>query len=154
MPRKYKRKEGVRARLDLKHNFDHENEIAGAAWFKSFIERNPKLSFRQAEGLSVARAKGHREEVNNFYDLLIKVLTENYLLDKPERLYNNDESGIQLNNKPGKIIAKKGAKFINSVTFAKKGETMTIVGCCNAIGNFLPPVPIIKGVNKKPEFEE
>lgn len=142
-------------KLELKHNFDHENEMAGAAWFKSFIERNPKLSFRQAEGLSVARAKGlSREEVYNFYDLLIKVLTENDLLDKPERLYNMDESGIQLNNKPGKVIAKKGAKVVNSVTSAEKGETMTIVGCCNAIGNFLPPVLIIKGVNKKPEFEE
>lgn len=142
-------------KLELKHNFDHENEMAGAAWFKSFIERNPELSIRQAEGLSVARAKGlSREEVNNFYDLLIKVLTENDLLDKPERLYNMDESGIQLNNKPGKVIAKKGAKVVNSVTSAEKGETMTIVGCCNAIGNFLPPVLIIKGVNKKPEFED
>ncbi|CAB3236377.1 unnamed protein product [Arctia plantaginis] len=142
-------------KLELKHNFDHENEMAGAAWFKSFIERNPELSIRQAEGLSVARAKGlSREKVNNFYDLLIKVLTENDLLDKPERLYNMDESGIQLNNKPGKVIAKKGAKVVNSVTSAEKGETMTIVGCCNAIGNFLPPVLIIKGVNKKPEFQD
>ncbi|KAL0839543.1 hypothetical protein ABMA28_016237 [Loxostege sticticalis] len=97
-------------KLELKHNFDHEKEMAGAAWFKSFIERNPELSIRQAEGLSVARAKGL-------------------------------------------IIAKKGSKVINSVTSAEKGETMTIVGCCNAIGNFLPPVLIIKGVNKKSEFE-
>ncbi|GBP64917.1 hypothetical protein EVAR_49210_1 [Eumeta japonica] len=129
--------------------------MAGAPLFKSFIERNPKLSFRQAEGLSVARAKGlSREEVNNFYDLLNKVLTENDLLDKPERLYNMDESGIQLNNKPGKGIAKEGAKVVNSVTSAEKCKTMTIVGCCDAIGNFFPPVLIIKGVNKKPEFEE
>ncbi|RVE47494.1 hypothetical protein evm_007905 [Chilo suppressalis] len=142
-------------KLELKHNCDHENEMAGAAWFKSFIERNPELSIRQAEGLSLARAKGlSREEVNNFYDLLIKVLTENDLLDKPERLYNMDESGIQLNNKPGKVIAKKGAKVVNSVTSAERGETMTIVGCCNAIGNFLPPVLIIKGINKKPEFQD
>lgn len=69
--------------LQLKHNFDHENKMAGGAWFKSFIERNPELSIRQAEGLSVARAKGlSREEVNNFYDLLIKVLTDNDLLDR------------------------------------------------------------------------
>lgn len=67
-------------KLKVKHNFDHENEMAGAAWFKSFIERNPELSIRQGEGLSLARAKGlSRDEVNNF-------LTENDLLDKPERL--------------------------------------------------------------------
>lgn len=77
----------------------------------SFIERNPELSVRQTEGLSVVRAKGlSREEVNNFYDLLIKVLIENDLSDKPERIYNMDESGIQLNNKPGKVVAKKAQK--------------------------------------------
>lgn len=75
--------------------------MAGGVWFKHFIERNPELFIRQGEGLSVARAKGlSKEEVNNFYDLLIKVLTDNDLLDKPERVYNMDESGIQLNNKP------------------------------------------------------
>lgn len=141
-------------KLQIQHNFDNENQMAGNEWFKSFIERNPELSIRQAEGLSVARAKGlSREEVNNFHELLTKVLADNDLLDKPERIYNMDESGVQLNNKPGKVVAKKGAKVVNSVTSAEKGETMTIVACCNAIGNFLPPVVIIKGVNKKPEFE-
>ncbi|CAH1986107.1 unnamed protein product, partial [Acanthoscelides obtectus] len=38
-------------KLNLKHNFDHDNEMAGGAWFKSFIERNPELCNRQAEGL-------------------------------------------------------------------------------------------------------
>lgn len=76
-------------KLGLKHNFNREQEMAGSAWFKSVIERNPELSIRQAEGLSVARGKGlNREEVNSFCDLLIKVLTENDLLDKPERIYN------------------------------------------------------------------
>ncbi|CAG9572682.1 unnamed protein product [Danaus chrysippus] len=111
--------------------------MAGNEWVKSFIERNPELSIRQAEGLSVARAKGlSRKEVNNFHELLTKVLADNDLLDKPERIYNMDESGVQLNNKPGKVVAKKGAKVVNSVTSVEKGETMTIVACCNAIGNF------------------
>ncbi|CAH2019336.1 unnamed protein product [Acanthoscelides obtectus] len=38
-------------KLNLKHNFDHDNEMAGGAWFRSFIERNPEVSIRQAEGL-------------------------------------------------------------------------------------------------------
>lgn len=60
--------------------------MAGGAQFKSFIDRNPELSIRQAEGLFVASAKGlSREEVNNFYDLLIKVLTENDLLEKARK---------------------------------------------------------------------
>ncbi|VVD06012.1 unnamed protein product [Leptidea sinapis] len=65
-----------------------------------------------------------------------------------------DESGVQLNNKIGKVLAKKGAKAVKSVTFGENGETITVVACCNSIGNFLQPVLIIKGLNKKPEFEE
>lgn len=129
--------------------------MAGPQWLKSFLERNPEIVVRQAEGLSIQRAKGlSRVEVAKFFDLLITVLTENDLLDKPDRIFNMDESGVQLNNKPGKVLAKKGTRAVKSLTSGEKGETITVVACCNAIGNFLPPVLIIKGVNKKPEFEE
>lgn len=141
--------------LNIKHKFDNETKMAGEQWFKSFMERNPELTIRQSEGLSMARAKGlKREEVKKFFDLLTKILKNNDLWDKPERLYNMDETGIQLNNKAGKVVAEKGKRNINSVTSAEKGETLTVVACCNAVGNYLPPVVIIKGVNKKPEFEE
>ncbi|CAH1958468.1 unnamed protein product [Acanthoscelides obtectus] len=38
-------------KLNLKHNFDHDNEMAEGACFKSFFKRNPELYIRQAEGL-------------------------------------------------------------------------------------------------------
>lgn len=141
--------------MGLKHNFNKESEMAGPQWLKSFLERNPQIVLRQAEGLSIQRAKGlNRAEVAKFFDLLMTILTENNLLDKPDRIFNMDESGVQLNNKTGKVLAKKGARAVKSLTSGEKGETITVVACCNATGNFLPPVLIIKGVNKKPEFEE
>ncbi|CAH1998959.1 unnamed protein product [Acanthoscelides obtectus] len=36
-------------KLNLKHNFYHDNEMAEGACLKSIIERNPELSTRQAE---------------------------------------------------------------------------------------------------------
>jgi len=142
-------------KMGLKHNFNNETKMAGPQWLKSFLERNPEIVLRQAEGLSIQRAKGlNKAEVAKFFDLLITVLTDNDLLDKPDRIFNMDKSGVQLNNKPGKVLAKKGARAVKSLTFGEKGETIIVVTCCNAIGNFLPPVLIIKGVNKKPEFEE
>lgn len=142
-------------KLHLKHSFNQETQMAGHQWLQSFLERNDEISIRVAEGLSLARAQGlNKNEVNQFYELLLKVLTENDLLDKPERVYNMDETGIQLNNKPGKVLATKGSRSVKMVTSGEKGETMTLIGCCNAVGNFLPPVMIIKGVNKKLEFSE
>jgi hypothetical protein len=62
------------------------------------------------------------------------------------------ETGLQIINKVGKVIVTKGAKEINRFIGGEKGETITIVACCNAEGNFLPPLCIFKGANKKPEF--
>ncbi|KAJ8976639.1 hypothetical protein NQ317_011147 [Molorchus minor] len=85
---------------------------------------NTRNDVRQSEGLSLARSKGMcREEVNSFYDLY-KTLLENDLMDKPDRIYNMDESGIQLNNKPGKVIATKGCKDVHVLTSVEKGKCL------------------------------
>lgn len=65
-----------------------------------------------------------------------------------------DETGLQLNNRPGYVLAEKGSKSVFSVTSGERGETITVLACCNAEGIFLPPVCIMKGKNKKPEFED
>lgn len=44
-----------------------------------------------------------------------------------------------MNSNPGKVIATKGAKVVNSITSSEKGETMSIIACCNAVGNYVPP---------------
>ncbi|KAG5867493.1 hypothetical protein JTB14_004426 [Gonioctena quinquepunctata] len=38
-------------KLGLKHNFNNETKMAGPQWLKSFLERNPEIVVRQAEGL-------------------------------------------------------------------------------------------------------
>ena len=93
-----------------------------------------------------------REEVSKYFDLLENTLKDNYLFDKPGNIFNVDESGLQLNNKPDKVIAMKGSKDVHVLTSGEKGETVTLVACCNAEGNFLPPYCIFKGVNKKQEY--
>ncbi|KAK9679602.1 DDE superfamily endonuclease [Popillia japonica] len=72
----------------------------------------------------------------------------------PENIFNVDETGIQLINKPGKVLTAKGAKDVHVITPREKGETISLVACCSAEGRFLPPVIIMKGVNKKSEFSD
>ncbi|KAJ0172481.1 hypothetical protein K1T71_011620 [Dendrolimus kikuchii] len=132
-------------KLVVKHNFDKETRKAGPHWLQSFLERHSELSVRQAEGLSVTRVQGlNRKEVDKMFKLLLQILTKHDLINKPDRIFNIDET----------VITTKGAKSVHSVTSGEKGETVSIVACCNAAGNFLPPVVIIKGVNKKPEFQD
>lgn len=142
-------------KLRIQHKFSKEKEKAGQHWLTSFLERNKDISVRQAEGLSVARAQGmNREEVGAFFKLLEEEMVKHDLTNRPENIFNVDETGIQLINKPGKVLTAKGAKDVHVITPREKGETISLVACCSAEGRFLPPVLIMKGVNKKAEFSD
>ncbi|KAB0790264.1 hypothetical protein PPYR_03907 [Photinus pyralis] len=140
---------------NIPHNFNIDKKQAGHDWFVSFMQRHPELSIRKAQGMSIARAQGmNKDECGRYFDLLGKILTENDLVNTPRKIFNIDESGLQLNNNPGKVVATKGAKTVNCVTSGEKGETVSVIACVNAEGHFLPPVCIFKGKKKKPEFED
>lgn len=103
----------------------------------------------------MARGRGlSREKVNQFFDLLENQVSEHCLEKKPQNIWNMDESGLQLINKVGKVMAPKGSKAVHKITTGERGETATIIACCSAEGRFLPPVVIYKGKNLKMEFQD
>ncbi|XP_045773169.1 MFS-type transporter clz9-like [Maniola jurtina] len=141
--------------LEIKHRFNESNEKAGYDWLQLFLKRNPDISLRKSEGVSYARGRGmNKDEVSAYFEMIEKTLTENDLLEKPGNIFNMDETGLQLNNKPGYVLAERGSKAVAMSTSTEKGETITVIACCNAEGNFLPPTCIMKGKRKKPEFED
>lgn len=138
--------------LGVKHTFNCETKLAGKVWLSSFLRRNTELSVRKAEGISRARTQGMNiKEVSDYFDLLKEVLEKNELTDKPSRIWNADETGIQLNNTPGEVLAGKGSRDVQVVTSSEKGETITVLVCCNAEGQFLPPYCIMRGKYTKPD---
>lgn len=79
---------------------------------------------------------------------------EHDLFNKPGHLYNMDETDLQLNNRPEHVIAEKGSKNVAAVTSGEKGDTVTVISCCNAEGAFTLPRCILKGKNMKKEYED
>jgi len=139
----------------IPNNFNNERKTAGRDWFLAFMNRHPELAVRKAQGMSTARAKGMtRQECTQYFELLGNVLRENNLLNTPQKIFNLDETGLQLNNNPGKVVVTKGAKTVNCITSAEKGETISVITCVNAEGSFFPPCCVFKGKNKKQEFED
>ncbi|KAK9717409.1 hypothetical protein QE152_g23744 [Popillia japonica] len=61
--------------LQLKHTFDHTKQMAEYDWLNSFLRRNPVLSIRKSEGISVHRSVGL-----NKYDWLNSFLRRNPVL--------------------------------------------------------------------------
>lgn len=141
--------------LGLKHKFNNEKGKAGYDWLQLFLSRHPDLSVRKSEGVSLARIQGmNRDEIKEYFNLLSTLMEENDLVNKPGSIFNMDESGLQLNSRPGIVVAEKGSKTVPVVTSSEKGETITVLACCNAEGMFLPPFVVMKGVNKKKEWED
>ena len=46
--------------------------------------------------------------MNNYFDLLRKAFHEFGFEDHPEAIYNVDETGVPLEPRPPKVVAKKG----------------------------------------------
>lgn len=65
-----------------------------------------------------------------------------------------DETSLQFNNKPGKVVALKDSKNVASVILGEKGENISVLTCVNGEGTFLSPFCILKGKNLKQEFRD
>lgn len=69
----------------------------------------------------------NRNDVESYFNLLETVLRDNELFTKLSNIFNVDETGLQLNNRPGAVLANKGSKTVATITSTEKGETVTVI---------------------------
>jgi hypothetical protein len=142
--------------LSVKYNLSqpqtwNDNKMAGEEWFRMFMKRNPELSVRAAQATSLSRATSfNRNNVDAFYDNLVTVM-DRYKFE-PQNIYNTDETGITTVQKPDKIIARRGARQVGSVTSAERGTLVTVAFAVNAIGNVIPPFFVFPRVQFQDHF--
>ena len=79
-----------------------------------------------------------------YFHVLQRVIDDNQLRDVSKRIWNMDESGLRLDHTPGKVIARKGTRYLQSATSGNR-ETITVFATVNADGGSLPPHFIVKG---------
>ncbi|XP_052778555.1 uncharacterized protein LOC128215995 [Mya arenaria] len=114
------------------------------SWFNGFRKRNPEVRMTRPQKLSVIRAKCTSEEVlNNYFKELDKVLKAHNLHESPESIWNIDETGLQTEHSPRKILCMHGEKA-NAVT-SNRGQTVTLIGCGSAAGVHVPPYYVFPG---------
>jgi len=78
-------------RNGINHPFSKETKMAGIEWARGFMRRFPELSLRTPEPTSMARIAGfNRVQVQQW---------------TPDQLFNIDETGITVVQKPGRILA-------------------------------------------------
>ena len=78
-----------------------------------------------------------------FFILLKEGLESIDILNKPEHIFNADESGIDLNARSGKVIVPKSSKHAYSEQKAPRDHITSMV-CCSASGQLLQPMIIFE----------
>ena len=84
-------------------------------------------------------------EVNtkNYFQELESILDKYQLKNRPELIWNVDETGITPDHTPPKIVASKGEKPY--IITAGRSATTTVIAAGNALGETIPPYIIYKG---------
>ena len=101
-----------------------------------------KVAFRQPESTTAAvrnRCMNPIQVAKNF-NALKEVIKD----CQPEQIWNMDETGLQLEFNPHKIVAPKETKYLHMRTSGNR-EMITIIACVNAVGRAVPPHVIPRG---------
>jgi hypothetical protein len=70
----------LKANPHIKNPFSKKTQLAGKKWYYSFVKRNPELSLRQPQSVSIARSKGfNKENVSHLFYILEKFVDENQI---------------------------------------------------------------------------
>jgi len=84
-----------------------------------------------------------KAKVNKYFAVLKAVLDECNLHVKPSSIRNMDETGLQLDHRPPKVIPPTGSKYLHSRTSGNR-EMITVIGAVNAAGGAVSPHVIVK----------
>jgi hypothetical protein len=72
-----------------------------------------------------------RQDVNNYFTMLLQICQQNGFQANPRKIFSMDECGLQMNGEQGIVFANKGSRYIRRIPAGEKGETITLIACCN-----------------------
>ena len=121
----------------------------GQDWMYGFEARwRDQLTRRVGQPLPASRAYACNEQVvNDFFEKLSATLHRLGIAEKPQNIFNVDETGFSTDIGNQKILCRRGIKNPHK-TVATSTKTMyTVQVCCSAIGTFLSPYVVYKGLH-------
>lgn len=132
--------------VNRQHLLNPDKTIASKWWWSKFKERY-NLCLREPENLSAYRASmANPVIIQDYFQKLDSLLIKLEIKDKPNRIWNVDETGLSYVTKPHKVVCQVGKKYVYKRTYGERGQIHTLVGCVSADGSFIPPMVIFKGV--------
>ncbi|XP_023939021.2 uncharacterized protein LOC112046570 [Bicyclus anynana] len=139
----------------IPNTFNDAKNAAGKKWLRLFLKRHPELARRKAQMMNPARAqKLNKYIVSDHFSKYKSVLDRLGIEHKPESIYNIDEKNCRISlHHQQEVLTAKGKKRVHQIA-NEHAESVTVVGCGNAIGSAIPPMILFKGKRLKPEFQD
>ena len=123
----------------------------GCDCFAGFLKRHPSLSIRTPEVTSIGWATAFNiPTVEMFNDTLASVMDKHKFEAKD--IWNVDETGITIVQKPNKRVATTGAKQVGMLVSAERGTLVTVCAAVSAVGQSLPPFLVFPRVTFPDHF--
>nr|CAH7744755.1 unnamed protein product [Callosobruchus chinensis] len=124
-----------------------KNNKPGNDWFASFCNRR-RLSLKKPENLETVRRNATKDPfiIYDFYDLLETEIEKLGLQDKPNHIFNLDETCFTFDPSRTKAVGAKGEKFHRNIQGSGK-ENITVLGNVSADGQLLPPLFVFQASN-------
>ena len=82
--------------------------------------------------------------VHKYFNDLETEIEDLNLKDKPDCIWNCDETGRSFEHNPERVISEKKARNVVSKT-GNNRSNVTIMACVNAMGRRMPPMFVVKG---------
>lgn len=141
---------------DICHDYVVEHNITGTNfhdnrpgedWFQGFKARH-NLTVKKPEPLEKARRCVTDDPfiIYGFYSLLDSEMVKLNLMNRPECIYNLDESAFPWDPAKTKVVAAKGPA-VHRITHGSGRQNTTVLACVNAAGRVLPPLILFEGHN-------
>ena len=81
--------------------------------------------------------------LHNYFEELTQTLESLQIKNVPENIWNVDETAINLDHNPPKILAKSGTTLF--IMTAGRSSNTTLIASGSALGETIPPCIIFKG---------
>jgi hypothetical protein len=117
----------------------------GEGWYKGFLRRHQELTERQPEAVTLASANVSEADIRSWFQQIETYLKEEDLfqiLDDPTRVFNSDETNLQLCPKTKKVIAPRGIRNVYEVDRGQAKSTLTVLFTFSASGTITAPMII------------
>lgn len=127
------------------------NDRPGRHWYEGFLKRNQDISIRTSQNLCLDRASVTQEDLRGWFSEIQAYLSSKNLLHiDASRIYNCDESSIQLCPKSNKVLTEKGSRTVYKIIDGNEKECLTVLFMYSADGIRAPPMILYKYQEKIP----